>query len=126
MNKKLALAEEFLEEGKLELKRYEATKKETSLWQACEKGWATAACALKVVNPKIRRHADFGKTATQLAKEYGNLDLMHGEACGEMLHRSGFYEHALDKEVVKEGLFSIESFLNLIDNILLNGKKEKT
>jgi hypothetical protein len=35
-----------------------------------------------------------------------------------MLHRSGFYECALDEEVVKEGLLSIEIFLKLIDEIL--------
>ncbi|MEW6680761.1 MAG: PaREP1 family protein [bacterium] len=123
MNKKLQLAEEFLKEGKLELERYETTKKETSLWQACEKGWASVSCVLKAVNPKIRRHADFGKTAMQLARKYNNREIMLGEACGEMLHRSGFYEHALDKDVIKESLFSIESFLHLIDNIVLNRKK---
>ncbi|MEW6104403.1 MAG: PaREP1 family protein [bacterium] len=125
MNKRLALTEEFLKEGKIELKRYETTKKETALWQACEKGWATVAQALKAVNPKIRRHADFGKTAANLGEEYNNEEIIHKEASGETLHRSGFYENALDVIAVKHHLKSVEDFLKFIDNILSNGGIKK-
>jgi len=122
-NKKLSLAENFLKEGLEELKKYEATKNRLFLQEACEKGWASVAQALKVVNPDIKRHADFGKTALKLAKEYNNEEIMHGEAYGEHLHRAGFYEAQLDKEETEYGLLVVKNFLKLIDNILMNGKK---
>jgi len=130
MDKRLALASEFLEESQKELKMYEDTKREMHLWEACEKGWGTIAQALKAVNPEIKRHSDFGKTAAKLAEEYNNEEIVHGESCGETLHRSGFYEGALDISAVRHHLKSVEDFLKSIDNILNNGNsnlvKEKT
>ncbi len=122
MNKNLQLAEEFLKEGKLELKRYEVTGKEMLLREACEKGWGAVMSALKAINPEIRQHRDFGKTATQLAKEYNNEEIVYGESCGEALHRTGFYEGDMDVETVEINLHCIENFLKFIDNILSNGK----
>jgi len=121
MDRKLALAGEFLEESHKELKRYEDTKREMHLWEACEKGWATVAQALKAVNPEIKRHSDFGKTAAKLAEEYNNEEIIRCEASGETLHRSGFYEGALDISAVRHHLKSVEDFLTSIDNILNNG-----
>lgn len=120
-NGKLKLAYEFLEESHLQLSKYEATKKELNLRQACEKGWGTVAQALKAVNPKIKYHRDFGETAARLAKQYNDPEIAHGELCGESLHRSGFYEGDLGPNVVKEGLNCIDNFLTSIDNILNNG-----
>jgi hypothetical protein len=125
MDKKLALAEKFLKEAWSQLKKYEDTKEELNLRQACEKGWGVVAQALKAVNPKIRRHADFGRTATKLAEEYNDKEMVHGEAMGEHLHREGFYEGHLNKKEVEYGLMSVEDFLKSIDNILMNGKKTK-
>jgi len=123
MNKKLGLAEEFLKEAQKQLKEYEATKNELNLRQACEKGWGVVMSALKIVNPKIKRHRDFGETAAKLAKEYNNKEILHGEACGELLHREGFYEGAISKERAQYLLEDVKDFLKLIDNILMNGKK---
>jgi len=117
-NKKLSLAENFLKEGLEELKKYEATKNRLFLQEACEKGWASVAQALKVVNPDIKRHADFGKTATKLAKKYNKMEIVYGESCGEALHRTGFYEGAMDVETAEINLKCVEKFLKLIDNIL--------
>ncbi|MEW6482683.1 MAG: PaREP1 family protein [bacterium] len=120
MNKRLALAEGFLKEGKLELKRYKATGNEMLLREACEKGWGCVMAALKAVNPEIKYHKDFGKTATQLAKKYNNEEIVHGESCGEALHRTGFYEGDMDVETVEVNFHCLEKFLKIIDNILSN------
>lgn len=125
MDKRLTLAGEFLEEAHLQLSKYEATKKELCLRQACEKGWGAVAQALKAVNPKIRYHRDFGETAARLAKQYGNHEIAHGELCGESLHRSGFYEGELGSNAVEEGLICIDDFLKSIDTILNNGNLVK-
>jgi hypothetical protein len=124
MNKKLILADNFLKEGWEELKKYEASKNELFLQEACEKGWGAVAKALKVMSPDIRRHSDFGKTARKLAEEYNNEEIFRTEAVGEYLHRTGFYEGAVGIEEVKHGLLAVEDFLKLMDNILMNGKKE--
>jgi hypothetical protein len=125
MNKKLILAENFLKEGLEELKRYEATKNELFLQEACEKGWGAVAKALKAVNPKIRRHADFGKTARELAEEYNNEEIFLQEVMGEYLHSRGFYEGSVGLEEAKHGLLTVRNFLKSIDNILMNGKGGK-
>jgi 3-dehydroquinate synthetase len=123
MKSKLKLAYDYLEEAQAELKNYEATLKELHLWQACEKGWAAVTQALREVNPEIKKHADFGKTAAKLAEDYKNEEIAHGEACGEMLHSKGFYETSLDFLSIKHGLICIENFLKLIDNIIKDRKK---
>lgn len=125
MNKKLDLAYRFFDVAKEQLKKYKETKDEVCLRQASEKGWSAVAQALKAVNPKIRRHADFGKTASMLATEYNNEEIMRCEAFGEHLHRAGFYEGLLDIEEVRHGFLAVEDFLKLIDNILLNGKEAR-
>lgn len=122
MNKKLRLADKFLKEAWEQLKKYEDTKEELYLRQACEKGWGAVAQALKATNPKIKRHADFSDTAAKLARKYDNEEIVHGESCGETLHRTGFYEGALTKPAVEINLKSAEDFLELIDNIL-NGRR---
>ena len=119
----MTLASEFLEEAQRQLKKYGKTKKELNLRQACEKGWGTVAQALKVVNPEIKRHAEFGKTAAKLAREYNNEKIMYDEAFGEHLHRAGFYEGLLGVEEIKYGLSAVEDFLKSIDSILSNGGK---
>ncbi|MFH0775876.1 MAG: PaREP1 family protein [bacterium] len=124
MNGRLKLANRFLEEAREELKRYESTKDELFLREACEKGWGVVMTALKVVNPDIKRHADFGKTATKLAKEHNKMEMVYGESCGEALHRTGFYEGDMDAETVEINLKCVENFLKLIDNILNNGAKK--
>lgn len=122
MNKKLVLAEKSLKEALNELKRYEETKNELFLQEACEKGWGAVVKALKVVNPKIRKHADFGRTARRLAEEYNNEEIFHGEAMGEYLHSTGFYEGAVGLEEARHGLCCIENFLKLIDNVLTDDR----
>jgi hypothetical protein len=122
MNKKLILADNFLKEGWEELKKYEASKNELFLQEACEKGWSAVAKALKAINPDIRRHSDFGKTARKLAEEHNNEEIFRTEAVGEYLHRTGFYEGAIGIEEAKHGLLAVKDFLKSIDNIL-NGKK---
>lgn len=84
------------------------------------------AQALKAVNPKIRYHRDFGETASKLARQYNNDEIVHGEACGEALHRSGFYEGNLGKLTVEDYLKCIDNFLTSIDDILNNGNLEKS
>jgi hypothetical protein len=122
MNKKLSLAENFLKEGYEELKKYEVSKNELFLQEACEKGWAAVAKALKAVNPNIKRHADFGKTARELAEEYNNEEIFLQEVMGEYLHSRGFYEGSVGLEEAKHGLLTVRNFLKLMDNILINGK----
>jgi hypothetical protein len=122
MNKKFRIAEDFLKEAWEELRKYEQEGKETSLRQACEKGWAAVTQALKVINPKIKVHRDFGDTALKLAKEYNMEEILHGESCGEALHRTGFYEGQMSKGVVEANLKCVENFLKLINKIL-NSKK---
>jgi hypothetical protein len=117
MDKRLRLANEFLEEAREQLKKHEETKKELNLRQACEKGWGSVAQALKAVNPKIRYHRDFGETAAKLARKYNQQEIVHGEMCGEALHRSGFYEGSLGVLIVEDSLKCIDNFLKSIDNI---------
>lgn len=117
-SEELALAEDFLEGAWDELRKYESTRDERLLREACEKGWGAVAQALKSVNPNIKRHADFGKTAIKLAKEYKDEEIFRCEAIGEHLHRAGFYEGLLDAEEVEYGLLAVEDFLRLIDKIL--------
>jgi hypothetical protein len=121
---KLALAEDFLEGAWDELRKYESTKDERFLREACEKGWGAVAQALKAVNPNIKRHADFGKTAIKLAKEYKDEEIFRCEAIGEHLHRAGFYEGLLDAEEIKYGLSAVEDFLKLIDKVLDSREKD--
>jgi hypothetical protein len=118
MPEKLRLSMKFIKEAKEQLQRYEATSDELYLHQACEKGWGAVAHVLKAVNPEIKRHRDFGKTAAKLAEEYNEPEIAHGEAFGELLHRSGFYEGDLDITLVIQGLRCIENFLKLMDDIL--------
>jgi hypothetical protein len=125
MNKKLSLANEFIKEAWEQFQRYEKTGNELNLRQACEKAWATVAQALKVVNPQIKTHRDFGETAAALAKKYNNPEITYGEAFGEALHRSGFYEGDLGPGIVRQGLECIENFLKLIDNILNQKDKDR-
>jgi hypothetical protein len=122
-NNKLKKAYKFLDLAYKELNEYEKNKEEVILQEACGKGWGAVAQSLKIVNPKIRRHADFGDTTLKLSKEYENEEILHGESCGEALHRTGFYEGAMTKEVAKANLKYVGNFLRLIDNIL-NGKKK--
>lgn len=123
MNKKLILSYKFLEEAWESLKKYKENKDELYLRQACEKGWGAVMSSLKKINPKIRRHSDFSKTAAKLAKEYNNLEIIKGESCGEALHSIGFYEGAIKEEAVELNLRCIEEFLGVMNNIL-NSKKE--
>ncbi|MFH0775643.1 MAG: PaREP1 family protein [bacterium] len=123
MDKRLSLANNFFLHAVKEFKEYEENGDEILLRQSCEKGWGAVAQALKVVNPKIRRHAEFGRTAAELAEKYNNEEIVHGEAFGELLHREGFYEGDMDKKTVEHGLRCIESFLLLINGIL-NGKEK--
>jgi hypothetical protein len=118
MHEKLRLSMKFIKEAEEQLQRYEATSDELYLHQACEKGWAAVTQALKVINPDIKRHADFGRTALKLAQEFNNKEIMYAEAYGEHLHRAGFYEGQLSKEEIEFGLITIKKFLELIDNIL--------
>jgi hypothetical protein len=118
MHKNLQLAIKFIEEADEQLQQYEITKDELCLHQACEKGWAAVAQALKATNPDIKKHADFGRTALKLAQKYNNREIMYAEAYGEHLHRAGFYEGQLSKEEIEYGLVIIKEFLKLIDNIL--------
>jgi len=76
-NNKLKKAYKFLDLAYKELNEYEKNKDEVILQEACEKGWGAVVQALKAVNPEIRRHADFGKTAVKLTKEYNNEEIMH-------------------------------------------------
>ncbi|MBU1261670.1 PaREP1 family protein [bacterium] len=121
IDERLLLASSFLEQAWEELKGYCEKKDEVLLRQAAEKGWGCVVQALKVVNPEIKRHAEFGKTALKLTEEYNNEEIFRLEAVGEHLHRAGFYEGFLDEEEVKHGLLSVEDFLKLINGIL-NGK----
>jgi DNA recombination-dependent growth factor C len=91
LDERLGLADRFLKQAWQELKGYSENKDEVLLRQSCEKGWGCVAQALKVVNPEIKRHAEFGKTALKLAKEYNNEEIFRLEAVGEYLHRAGFY-----------------------------------
>jgi hypothetical protein len=118
VNKKLSLANKFIKEAWEQFQQYEKTGDELYLRQACEKGWATVAQALKAVSPEIRTHRDFGETAAALAKKYNNPEITYSEYCGEALHRSGFYEGDLGPGIVRQGLECIENFLELMDNIL--------
>jgi len=112
MDERLKLADDFL--------RY-AWEEFTLLRQACEKGWGCVAQALKIVNPNIRRHLEFGRTAAELAEKYNNEEVVHGEMCGELPHRQGFYEGDLDEKIIEHGLRCVQDFLILINGIL-NGK----
>ncbi|MFH0775807.1 MAG: PaREP1 family protein [bacterium] len=123
MNKRFGLAERLLRDAEIELGEYKTKGEEAFLVQACEKGWDAVAQGLKAVNPEIKRHQDFGRTAARLAKEHNNPEIAVGELCGETLHRSGFYEGELPAEIVEEGLSCIRNFLGFIKDILLNGKK---
>jgi len=121
-NNKLSKAHKFLDLAHKELKEYEKNKDEVILQEACKKGWGAVVFALKAVNPKIKYHRDFGETAARLAKEYNDEEILHGESCGEALHRTGFHEGDLPSSAVELNLKCVGNFLKLIDNIL-NGKK---
>jgi len=123
MNKKFVIAERLLKDAEIELSEYKTKEEQSFLVQACEKGWSAVASGLKAVNPEIKRHQDFGRTAARLAKEYNNPEIAIGEICGETLHSRGFYEGDLPVEIVEESLKRIRVFLNSIKDILLNGKK---
>jgi len=125
-NNKLKKAYEFLDLAWQELEEYKKNGREVVLQEACEKSWDAVVQVLKAVNPKIRRHADFGKTAAKLAEEHNNEHIVYGEACGETLHRSGFYDSALDIVAVKHQLKCVNNFLKLIDNILKGKKQSKS
>ena len=122
MDERLKLADNFLRHAWEEFRGYSEKKDEVLLRQACEKGWGCVAQALKVVNPNIRRHAEFGRTAAELSEKYNNEEIVHGEAFGELLHREGFYEGDMDEKTIEHGLRCVENFLMLINGIL-NGKK---
>jgi hypothetical protein len=82
MRDRLKKARGFLEEAKKEFLLYKEKKDEVLLAQSAEKGWGAVASALKAVNPKIRRHRDFGETAAKLARRYNNTEIAHGDIRG--------------------------------------------
>jgi hypothetical protein len=112
------LALKFIQEAWAELRKYEVMADELHLRQACEKDWGAVAQALKIINPDIKRHADFGETAARLARKYNNREILRLEACGELLHREGFYEGTISKDRARYLLEDVEEFVKLIDKIL--------
>jgi hypothetical protein len=74
------------------------------------------------VNPKIKTHREFGRTAVELSEKFKNEKIADGEAYGEMLHSAGFYEGNIDERMVEHSLVCIEEFLGQIEKIL-NGRR---
>ena len=91
---------------------------EGDIRQASEKGWGSAALAVKAVcEQRGWRHASHAllhQAVSQLVKESGEEDIERLFSVAARLHIN-FYENWLDAETVDRGLDDVRNFVGKLD-----------
>ena len=112
----LKLSEGFLREAKEALARFKQTKDETSLRQACEKGFGAFAQALMHYKGRELHHREFREVVEKLYVKTKNRDIEYAYGLAEALHAS-FYNGDLPYLFVEDYLKKIEEGIEAIRSL---------